>query len=424
MGSHGELCVDGITIGAFKNEMPSEVLALFTDSMLRSRETTAAEHYGTGGNEAVEVSELAAPGQVIADRLDLLGFDRAAAIASLDRELEDARARMTNLLNWSPDLDEITRPVLNNLDHLDGYTALDWVRDFPSAPCDPTNYGSPPVPGSRNWLLQHAKSLDTRLALRAVLLALPDGEVRLDFTDLIKGGWLDDALGELCSRALAWMRTDAARHAPIIVLTEGRTDIQVLQPALDLLFPHLADLIRFMDYAERPEGGAGALVRTVRAFAAAGVANRVVALFDNDTAATDALRSLDIAELPPGIRVLRYPPLDIAADYPTLGPPTPDEPGGRLANTDVNGFAGAIELYLGRDVLTGPDGALRPVQWRSYIPGVGQYQGEIAEKAALHAAYRAKVEAARQNPAQMARRDWSGVQAILELIRGAFARSS
>ncbi len=43
MGSYGELCVDGITISGFKNVMPSEILALFADSMLRSRETTAAE---------------------------------------------------------------------------------------------------------------------------------------------------------------------------------------------------------------------------------------------------------------------------------------------------------------------------------------------------------------------------------------------
>jgi hypothetical protein len=213
------------------------------------------------------------------------------------------------------------------------------------------------------------------------------------------------------------MRADAAAHAPIIVLTEGRSDIQVLQPALDLLYPHLTELIRFMDYAERPEGGAGALVRTVRAFAAAGVANRVVALFDNDTAATDALRNLDVKELPTDIRVLRYPRLELAADYPTLGPPTADAPTGRVARADVNGLAGSIELYLGRDVLTGPDGALRPVQWRTYVTANRQYQGEIVDKAAVHETYRVKVEAARMDSRRIALQDWSGVRAILDLVR-------
>jgi hypothetical protein len=86
----------------------------------------------------------------------------------------------------------------------------------------------------------------------------------------------------------------------------------------------------------------------------------------------------------------------------------------------VNGLAGSIELYLGRDVLTGPDGALRPVQWHTYIAAARQYQGEIVDRAAVHGAYRAKVEAARMDPGLMAAQDWSGMRAILDLIRGAF----
>ena len=418
MGSYGFLCVDGIEVSAIKNGMPSELLALFTDNMLRRRETRAADHYSDAslGDESVQVHELVASGRVIADRLEVFGFPSALALVWLDKELEKRWATIASISARSPDTQA---PMQSVLDYLDGYTAQDWLCDLASAWGHPDR-GDRLVPGSRDWLLSLIEDWEVRTVLRAVLLALPDAEVRLDLTDLVQGGWLDDRAGELCSEALASMRADAATNAPIIVLTEGRTDIQVLQPALDLLFPHLADLIRFMDYAERPEGGAGALVRTVRAFAAAGVANRVVALFDNDTAATDALRNLDIVELPANIRVLRYPRLDLAADYPTFGPPTADAPSGRLANADVNGLAGAIELYLGRDVLTGRDGALRPVQWRAYIPSMGQYQGEIVDKEALHAAYRVKVDAARRNHARMAEQDWSGVQAILELICGTF----
>jgi HEPN/Toprim N-terminal domain 1 len=421
MGSYGGLYVDGITVSRMKNGVPPDLCALFTDSMLRRRTTTAADYYSDpdlSDDEVVRVYELVAPSQIIADRLDVLGFDRSVTLARLDEALEDARARYADSL-WTTGPEELQAAVRNDQAHLDGYAALDWVRELASASRRPGK-GDRFTPGSLDWLFHHSEDLDYRQVLRAVVLALPDAEVRLDITDLVGGGWLDDPPNKLCSEGLAAMRADAAAHAPIIVLTEGRTDIQVLQPALDLLYPHLADLIRFMDYAERPEGGAGALVRTVRAFAAASVANRVVALFDNDTAANDALRNLDIDELPAGIRVLRYPRLALAAEYPTLGPPTSGLRTGGVARADVNGLAGSIELYLGRDVLTGPDGALRPVHWRTYIAAARQYQGEIVDKAALHEAYRAKVEAARMDPGLMATQDWSGMRAILDLIRGAF----
>lgn len=95
------------------------------------------------------------------------------------------------------------------LDYLDGYTAQDWVRDLASAWRDPDR-GDRLVPGSRDWLLGLTEDWEVRIVLPAVLLALPDAEVRLDLTDLIQGGWLDDSSGGLCSEALASMRADAA----------------------------------------------------------------------------------------------------------------------------------------------------------------------------------------------------------------------
>ena len=144
----------------------------------------------------------------------------------------------------------------------------------------------------------------------------------------------------------------------------------------------------------------------------------MVALFDNDTAAADALRSWDRSRLPANIRVCQYPPLDLASDYPTLGPPPALSPG---ASADVNGLAGSIELYLGRDVLTDAAGRLRPVHWRAYIEGMRQYQGEIVEKDAIHHAYRAKVRVADADRSQIAGQDWSGIQAVLDLVIQTFS---
>lgn len=111
-------------------------------------------------------------------------------------------------------------------------------------------------PGTLKWLMSHIEGEDERLVLRAFLLARPDDEVRLDVTSLVAGGWLNDCPAGICAAGLSEMRVVAAAHAPIVVLTEGKSDIAVLEPALRLLRPHLSDLVRFMDFGERPAGGA------------------------------------------------------------------------------------------------------------------------------------------------------------------------
>jgi hypothetical protein len=178
---------------------------------------------------------------------------------------------------------------------------------------------------------------------------------------------------------------------------------------LKVLYPHLTDLIRFLDYDQKTEGGAGALVRMVRAFAAAGIVNRIIAIFDNDTAATDALRVLNKSKLSPQLQVMQYPPIEIASSYPTLGPPSKTAPGGEISIADINGLAGSIEIYLGRDSLTGSDGQLRPVHWKSYIAGTGKY----------HDSFRAKYRLALDHPENVGTQDWEGMRIVIDAIREA-----
>ena len=88
---------------------------------------------------------------------------------------------------------------------------------------------------------------------------------------------------------------------------------------------------------------------------------------------------------------------------------------------DVNGRAGSLEMYLGRDLLT-VDGELVPVQWTGYIEGQQAYQGAISarDKARVQAAFRKKVKTALEDPGARDGQDWSGVEAIVRAILGAF----
>ncbi|MGW9029319.1 HEPN/Toprim-associated domain-containing protein [Streptomyces sp. NPDC055722] len=205
--------------------------------------------------------------------------------------------------------------------------------------------------------------------------------------------------------------------APLIVLTEGSTDSRLLTDAMRITHPHLVEFVRFIDYAGTDaEGSASALARMVSAFIAAGVANRFVAIADNDTAAHVALAKLKSRTLPAGCQVLHYPDLPLLAKYPTVGTASP-----AVTVTDVNGVAGSLEMYLGTDVLT-IGGALAPVQLGAYEPAMQRQQGALSKhhKRLVHKAFRAKVKAARQGQ-QSDHADWSGVHAIVESIVHAFA---
>lgn len=175
------------------------------------------------------------------------------------------------------------------------------------------------------------------------------------------------------------------------------------------------DFFSFFDFeGARAGGGAGVLVNTLKAFIAAGIANRTIAIFDNDTAARVAMRTLNAIRLPETVRALRYPDIDLARDYPTIG-----SQGHSLMN--VNGLAAGIELYLGEDVLRQPDGTLTPVQWRGYDQSISDYQGELLDNASLQKRFAKKLKVCTADPTKIDDYDWSGVTLILTAIRTAFS---
>lgn len=201
------------------------------------------------------------------------------------------------------------------------------------------------------------------------------------------------------------LRSRLVADVPTVVLTEGRTDSEFLRNALEVLLPRLTDYFTFLDFESiGVRGGAGPLVETVKSFVAASIANRVVAIFDNDIAAALAMRPLQRVAVPATVRVLQLPPLPIGSQYPTVGPT------GR-ADADVNGSAGSIKLYFGEDILRRARWELTPVIWKTYDSTVGRYQGELDDKGRLQDAFRAKLRASRE--AGSPQGDWSGMSLIL-----------
>src|SRR5205823_12551628 len=208
---------------------------------------------------------------------------------------------------------------------------------------------------------------DIRCFLRALLEVIPDSAtVTQELTDLVEGEYFEVG-ANMTEWALQTLKGDYSINSPVIVLTEGSTDSECIRRALGVLYPELTEYYSFMDLAVRAPGGAGSLVHVVKAFAGAGIENRIVALFDNDTSGHAALSLLQGIRLPQTIRALTYPTIDSARSYPAIGPTG-------MVNQDINGSACSVELYFGRDVLMA-SGSLVPVQWRGYDDRLKRYQG-------------------------------------------------
>ena len=125
-------------------------------------------------------------------------------------------------------------------------------------------------------------------------------------------GAIEDIEG-MCTSGFQAMWAAASAHAPLVVVAEGKTGTEFPEAGLRLLYPHLVGLIGFMNFDRLRIGQGG------QAFAAAGIAHRVVALFDNDTAVADALRRRNRANLSPEHSCAPVPPITIAVGYPTPG---------------------------------------------------------------------------------------------------------
>ena len=362
-----------------------DLATLFTESELRHD----AESYGYIST----VGELR-------DRLQLHGLTERRALAELEKQV---RVWHESRPSAPPAVDDL------EVELLDARTIVsEFRRHVNRDPSESIGYEEPE---------EVFYELGARTVLRLALDLIEDRSRRVRYNlDDLRGYGLLTPGTPITKRETEKRQTTIAADAPLVILTEGSSDALLLAEAIQVTHPHLVGFMRFMDFSTGAEGSAASLAKLVRSFAAAGIANRVLALADNDTAAHDALRKLKSEPLPASFRVMHYPPLPLLRQYPTLGRQISDP-----VLMDVNGKAGSLEMYFGRDVLT-HDHALTPVQWAGYIEGQGQYQGAISstEKRRAQAAFRKKVKTALDHPTGRGGQDWAGIEAIVDVILSAF----
>jgi len=150
----------------------------------------------------------------------------------------------------------------------------------------------------------------------------------------------------------------------------------------------------------------------VKGLAGVGIGNRVIAVFDNDTAGAIQADEVRRLKLPENFRILTLPDIKLARRYPTLGPKR------RTPQPTSNGSACSIELYLGSyDALTGEDGKLVPVQWKGYEAKLRRYQGELVDKKAAEQRFLNALD----TPGKLDDANLEAIHTVLNMIFTAFA---
>lgn len=357
------------------------------------------------------------PINIIRDRLDLLGYTFETARLGFERYIDYEIAHQERNINR---FDFETHPlaILRDLDVDTWLTALHCIyKENLNMPEVRLKFLQENDNKLYNYMFQQdwlgCPGPDLCVPLRLAIEAIPESENFVyDVSDFVRADYFDESTDFVKYALEDTFFGDFDRK--VIVLTEGSTDSWILSESLALLYPHLAKYFTFMDFnSSRVSGGVGGLANTVKAFSGAGILNRVIALFDNDTAAMAAMRGLRNVRIPSNIVIRMLPNIPLLNDYPTLGP-------SGLVNMDVNGMAGGIELYLGKDVLLDRSGNLNPVQWTGFNAGIKKYQGEVLNKDEVQKMFRKKLNRCKTNQSSIEEENWSSVIAVLETLFSAF----
>jgi hypothetical protein len=323
------------------------------------------------------IYEYRAPVAIVIDRLLAMGYSIEDAKTGLQEYISELTEKVRNFQERIP-----SETDLDTLKLLQDFNFETWGKIIISllegneGPKDLENLFAPKFKINTesdvlfNELLDDGffgMYADLNVIILAILDLVEDKEnthLVLDYSELVDGGYFGQD-EELCKD------NDLERT---VILTEGVSDRRFIQRSLKLLCPHICDYYSFLDFDElNLPGSASALVNTIKAFSAAGIENKMVAVFDNDTAAKSAKKVLNALPVADNIRIITLPILEFLKAYPTVGPQG-------LHSMDVNGLAGSIELYFEESSLREADGTFVPVIWKGYDESLKQYQGEILKK--------------------------------------------
>ena len=413
MGSYGTLSLGGIGLYTAKNAVYDHMLNLFSPKDYIEETIVEVE-------DLKNVKKLVTTCGIARKRLDIIGYSLKRASDEFEHnmtflsvadddypiELFDILSKFYDYSEDRPNKDLIKNMTLKNFNNA--------VKEFFKNPNTKTPSGNLVL----DYIIKHMQDyngvgfpvLDSLLEVRIILECLRTSDVvEYHLSEIIDNGyaevqdifsfWNGDRLKEISNKT--------------IILTEGSTDIYVLRKSLNLLYPELSHLYKFFDFDyTRSPGSTSSLVNLLKGFISAGIGDRFIALFDNDTAAYEALSNFEIEKITKNIRIMHLPNLVWAMEYPTLGPT------GEV-KADINKLACSIELFMGKNLLIKHD-KLIPIQWTGFCQKLNRYQGEILYKKDIYNNFCDIVNEAEINGLENVKHDWEQLKYLWETIFSVF----
>ncbi|MRT94622.1 HEPN/Toprim-associated domain-containing protein [Ancylomarina sp. 16SWW S1-10-2] len=435
MGSYCELYIKDYPIATTKNEIDPFLLSLFQSEDLKVYERKVGERIQVlfGREDEEDEKEQAVQyinsARNIRDRLNVMGFTLDYTKERFEESKEESLSQFKEWLETDRfnDSSEMNATITNEIQILQNNSFDDFIEAVKEI--FEHNYGydvkkenlpkdiNPIIPyliEYGNGLDRFPYSYDQRTLLRALLeVTPPDVLITYDITELIEHGYYKEEPKEVYDEVIGNLSFDYELGDKFLILTEGTTDINIIRDSLELLYPHLTGYYSFMDFgASNASGSASALVASIKSFVGADIRNKIIALFDNDTAAESAIGGLARTKIPPNIKIKQYPKIEIANDYPTIGPTG-------ITNMDINGLAGSIEMYLGTDILLHEDSFI-PIQWKGYDSKLKKYQGEIIDKIKVQKDFKKKIKECRNDRSKINDADWKEMRELLQMIFDTF----
>lgn len=426
MGSYSSLKLADYEIGTSKSYIDPYWACLFKETDKRSRQVHYGGYYEVpldNDSELVPTTEYAVSAEAMKLRLEIMGF-------TLEKVKQNFEYHIAQVLKDRKDFygedkaDDDDRNKLNHITTLKNNGFDGWLKAISHIMAQKLNIWD--LPFDRNieqddlysFMLTYDDIFeDLTLGyphigfgylLRGLLETVsPNDELILDLTSLVYSGYYAED-ESVCENAWQTQINATLEFQKIIILTEGTSDSQYLSRSLNVLYPEVARYFSFLDFDTlKPDGGSSALEKTVKSFAAAGVNNKLIALFDNDAAGMASVKRLGKKPLPANVRVLLLPELELGLKYPTLGPQGETE-------ENINGRACSIEMYFGTDVLRTENG-YTPISWRNLEPQINEYQGEIMYKDEVQKRFLKKLTLAEKKGLHL-EDDWSGLRLIFEKV--------
>ena len=194
--------------------------------------------------------------------------------------------------------------------------------------------------------------------------------------------------------------SDARRAQTFLIATEGKSDTRIIEHAISLLRPEIADFFRFVDVGKGyPFTGAGNLVRFAQGLAKIDVHNQILFVLDNDAEGVSAHGRISELALPANMRAATLPELVRFRNFRSRGPD-------KSETADINRRAAAIECYLD---LTAESKSPAEVVWSADKKDLDVCQGKLVNKGTYTKTFLKRASTIKGY-------DMSGLMAVLDMI--------